>query len=102
MKKTVAALLASALMIGTIAGAQTPTRVRGTLSGVANDVLTVKALDGKNVDVRIGEKTTIVFAQPMPISEIKAGDFLAVTSVTRGDGTKGVAREFTRQRRRVG
>ena len=87
MRKTLAISLGAVLLIGSFASAQAPTRIRGTISGVAGDQISVRTGDGKNVDVQIGEKTTIVFAQPMPIGEIKAGDFLAVTSVKRSDGT---------------
>jgi hypothetical protein len=47
----------------------------------------VKSRDGKNVAVELAEKTVIVFTQPIPLSEIKPGDFLGVTSMKRGDGT---------------
>ena len=79
MKILAAAFLVTALSISTAAEPQAPTRVRGTVSAVAGDVISVKALDGKNVDVALTEKTTIVFAQPTSIGEIKPGDFLAVT-----------------------
>ena len=63
--------------------AQAPTRVRGTISTVAGNTFTV---DGKT-QVTVGEKTEIVFAQPMALSQIKAGDFLALTSQKRPDGS---------------
>src|SRR5688500_18022028 len=77
------ALLASALAVAQSA----PTRYRGTIASVSGDVLAVKTTDGRTVDVRVTDKTNIVFAQPIPFSEIKPGDFLAVTSVKRVDGT---------------
>ena len=87
MKTTSAALVCAALLIATTADAQSPTRVRGAISSVSGDLVAVKAVDGKNVDVQVEDKTRIVFAQPIPIGDIKPGDFLAVTSVKRGDGT---------------
>jgi hypothetical protein len=65
------------------AAAQAPTRVRGTISAFDGNTLTV---DGK-AQVLLGEKTEIVFAQPIALAEIKSGDFLAVTSIKRPDGT---------------
>jgi hypothetical protein len=47
----------------------------------------VNSIDGRKVDILIGDKTNIVFAQPIPVAEIKPGDFLGVTSVKRNDGT---------------
>lgn len=67
--------------------AQAQTRVRGTIAGLTGDSLALKANDGKNVDVQLGDKTVIVFTQPIALSEIKSGDFLAVTSAKRPDGT---------------
>lgn len=74
------AALVVALGIG-IAEAQT--RVRGTITAVDGKTLTV---NGKE-QVLLGEKTEIVFAQPIALSEIKPGDFLGVTSMRRADGT---------------
>jgi len=65
------------------AAAQAPTRVRGTISAVDGNTLTV---DGKT-QVIVGEKTEIVFTQPIALAEIKPGDFLGVTSVKRPDGS---------------
>jgi hypothetical protein len=78
------------LVVGLLAGtvdAQAPTRVRGTISGFDGKLLSVKSRDGKNVAIELAEKTVIVFTQPIPLSEIKPGDFLGVTSMKRGDGT---------------
>lgn len=81
-----------ALIVGLIALtgsalAQAPTRVRGTISTFDGKVAAVKSNDGKVVDVQIGEKTEIVFTQPIKISEIKSGDFLGITSDKRNDGS---------------
>lgn len=87
MRTIVAVLLVTSLLAAASAHAQTSTRVRGTIVSVSGDATTVKAGDGRNVDVRLSEKTRIVFAQPIPLADIKAGDFLGVTSVKRKDGT---------------
>jgi hypothetical protein len=71
------------LALATAALAQAPTRVRGTISTFDGKTLTV---DGKT-QVLLGEKTEIVFARPIALSEIKPGDFLGVTSMKRPDGT---------------
>jgi len=71
------------LTLVTAVDAQAPTRVRGTITGFDGKTLTV---DGK-AQVLLGEKTEIVFAQPIALAEIKPGDFLGVTSSKRSDGT---------------
>lgn len=76
------ALLALALPSSLVL-AQTPTRVRGTITSLDGAALTI---DGKQ-QVRLGEKTEIVFTQPIALSEIKPGDFLGVTSQRRAAAT---------------
>ncbi len=58
-------------------------RVRGTITSVKGDVLVVN----DKQQVRIGEKTEIVFTQLIALAEIRPGDFLGVTSTKRADGT---------------
>lgn len=62
--------------------ADAQTRVRGTITAADGNSLVV---DGKT-RVGLGERTEIVFAQPVALSEIKPGDFLGVTSVKHADG----------------
>jgi hypothetical protein len=66
--------------------AQTDVRVRGTITAFDGMAFSVKSGDGKSVDIRLGEKTAIVFTQPIALSDIKPGDFLGVTSMKRADG----------------
>ena len=52
----------------------------------------VESFDGKTLvvkdagSVQVGEKTEIVFTQPIALADIKPGDFLGVTSRRRADG----------------
>jgi len=66
--------------------AQTDVRVRGTIIASDGKVFSVKSGDGRSVDIGLGEKTAIVFAQPIALADIKPGDFLGVTSMKRADG----------------
>jgi Domain of unknown function (DUF5666) len=75
-----AALLALAVFT---AAAQAQTRVRGTITDFDGKTLTIDA----KTQVLVGDKTEIVFLQPIALAEIKPGDFLGVTSVKRADGT---------------
>ena len=76
-------LLVLALSLICAAAQAQPTRVRGTISGFDGKTLTI---DGKT-KVLVGEKTEIVFTQPIALADIKPGDFLGVTSTKRPDGT---------------
>ena len=73
------------------AAAQAPTRVRGKITAVDGDTITV---DG-SARVRIGDKTEIVYTQPIALADIKPGDFLGVTS-TKGPGGALTATEVCR------
>jgi hypothetical protein len=70
------------LLFACAALAQAPQRVRGTITASDANVLTV---DGKT-QIRLDEKTDIVFAQPIALAELKPGDFLGVTSARQGGG----------------
>ncbi len=84
-------LLPIALLFGTIAiagvNAQEVTRVRGAVSAFDGKIVVVKSIDGKVVNIELGEKTEIVFAQPIKIAEVKSGDFLGITSDKKDDGS---------------
>jgi len=81
------ALIVGIIALTGVAGAQTPTSVRGIVGTFDGKVVAVKAIDGKAVNVRVEEKTEIVFTQPIKITEIKSGDFVAITSDKRDDGS---------------
>jgi hypothetical protein len=75
-------VLLAAFTLATFA-AQAQERARGTISGFDGKTLTI---DGRT-QVQLGEKTEIIFLQPIALSDIKPGDFLGVTSMKRADGT---------------
>ncbi|HET9404508.1 MAG TPA: hypothetical protein VFO57_08000, partial [Burkholderiales bacterium] len=85
MQKTLITFLSVLLTVG-VAGAQAPERVRGTVTGVNGNTLSVKSSKG-NVDIVLAEKTSIVFTQPIAIEDINPGDFLGVTSQKAADGS---------------
>ena len=62
--------------------AEAQERVRGAITGFDGKTLTI---DGKT-QVQIGDKTEIIYLQPIALSDIKPGDFLGVTSTKRVDG----------------
>jgi hypothetical protein len=88
-------LLALCLSFICVAAQAQPTRVRGTISAFDGKVLSVKDAGGAAVQVQVGEKTEIVFTQPITLTEIKPGDFLGVTS-KKGPGGQLTAYEVRR------
>src|SRR5580765_5720581 len=71
-------------------GASAQERVRGVITAVKGDVVSV----GEK-QVRLGEKTEIVYTQPILLGDIKPGDFLGVTS-SKGAGGQLTATEVRR------
>src|SRR5690349_5962375 len=71
--------------------AQAPTRVRGKITAVDGDRITVD----QKTHVHLGDKTEIVYTQPIALADIKPGDFLGVTS-TKGPGGALTATEVRR------
>jgi hypothetical protein len=58
------------------------TRVRGTVESFDGKALVIKGAG----PVQVGEKTEIVFTQPIALADIRQGDFLGVTSRQAADG----------------
>ena len=83
-------LVLVAALATTCAAAQGQERVRGVITSVNGDVI---AVGGKKV--RLGEKTEIVYTQPILLGDLKPGDFLGVTS-TKGPGGQLTALEVRR------
>jgi uncharacterized protein DUF5666 len=71
-----------ALLAVALAATAQPTRVRGKISAVDGDTVVV---DDKT-RVRVTDKTDIIYTQPTALAEIKAGDFVGVTSRKGADG----------------
>jgi len=56
--------------------------VRGSVESFDGKTLVVKG----SSPIQVGEKTEIVFTQPISLADIKPGDFLGVTSMKAADG----------------
>jgi hypothetical protein len=80
-----------ALLFALVAlGASAQERVRGAISAVDGNTISVA---GKQI--RIDDKTEIVYTQPILLGDIKSGDFLGVTSM-KGPGGQLTAVEVRR------
>jgi len=96
MKNILAVLVSGMLAFAcATADAQKPTRVRGNITALHGDALSVKSREGERLAIALSEKTVIVFTQPIALSDIKPGDFLGVTSV-KGQGGNLTAFEVRR------
>ena len=87
MKPCLFALFVSLLFLETsVADAQTTMRVRGTITAVEGNVLSIKTRDGKDVKVELTEKAVVAAVQAVKLSDIKPGDAVGSTTRQRPDG----------------
>src|SRR5678809_791377 len=85
-------LLFLALMLSSVAVlAQSNMRVRGTISSLDGDVLSVKSREGKDLKLTLTPDAQIAVAKKLSLSDIKPGTYVGVTSVSQGG--KQVAKE---------
>ena len=85
MKRTIP--FALLLLAGLGAFAQTTLRVRGTITGLNGDVLSVKSREGKEVQLQLAPDTAVLVAKATTLAEIKPGTYLGSTTMKRADGT---------------
>ena len=83
MKKLLLLALAA---ICVSAYAQAPTRVRGTITAVDGDVLSVKSRDGRDLKVQLAPDARVGTAKSIKLDEIKQGTYIGVTAMKGGDG----------------
>lgn len=70
----------------TAALAQAPTRVRGTITALKGDVLSVKSRDGKDLQIHLAPDAQVSTAKKGSAADFKPGSYVGVTSVKGPDG----------------
>jgi len=83
MKRLALLLLAFAC---TAAWAQTNVRVRGTITALSGDVLSVKSRDGREVQLHLLPDTQVVTAKKTTLAEMGPNAYVGVTSVKDSQG----------------
>jgi hypothetical protein len=83
--RMLAAVLLLALAASTVL-AQTSVRVRGTITQLSGDVLTVKSRDGRDIQLNLAPDTQVVTTKATTLAEFKPGSYVGVTSVKGPDG----------------
>ncbi|MGH8690451.1 MAG: hypothetical protein ACREUS_05420 [Burkholderiales bacterium] len=79
MKRIALLLLLAA---ATAAFAQAPTRVRGTITALSGDVLSVKSRDGKDLAIQLAPDVGVSTAKSTTLAELK-GKYVGVTAVSK-------------------
>ena len=80
-----ASTLAGALAFAGTAYAQTPIRIRGTITALEGNVLSVKARDGRDLKLELDDKLVVATAKAIKLEDLKAGDYVGTTAMKRGD-----------------
>lgn len=83
MKRLALLLLAFAC---TATWAQTNVRVRGTITALSGDVLSVKSRDGREVQLHLLPDTQVVTAKKTTLAEMGPNAYVGVTSVKDSQG----------------
>ena len=71
------------LTVSCVAFAQAPARVRGTITALDGDVLSVKSRDGRDLKLHLASNVGVSTAKAVTLEELK-GKYVGVTAVERG------------------
>lgn len=80
-------LLVVLILSSGAAFAQANVRVRGTITGLEGDVLSIKARDGKDLKPQLGPETKIAAARAIRLAELKPNAYLGVAARKQPDGS---------------
>lgn len=84
--------LVTAAVVGSLGGSwpeasaeDMPSRVRGTLSAVEGNTLAIATADGMTVSYPLKEGVGLFKVTPAELDQVKAGDFVGITSIGQGE-----------------
>ena len=85
--KTLGMVLAAGLLLAsTAATAQTPLRLRGTITSLDGDVLSVKTRDGKDVKVNLAPNYGVAAAKAVTLADFGSGAYVGSTAKKNASG----------------
>ena len=73
--------------VGTLAEAQAAMRIRGTISALEGNVLSVKSRDGTDLQINLADNLNVSATKAITLPDIKLGDYVASAAMVRPDGT---------------
>ena len=79
-------LLAAAAAAEAQAPASAPARVRGTITAIDGNMLSVKSREGKDVKIELVPSTTFAYMKKLSLADIKPGTPLGTSAMTGPDG----------------
>lgn len=88
MKALRMALFFGAIALASAAAdAQQNVRLRGTITAIDGNMLSVKSRDGKDLKVHLTDNLSVTIAKAVAITEVKPGDYVGSAATKRADGT---------------
>jgi hypothetical protein len=79
--KTLAVAAGLVLLSVSVAPAQVPIRVRGTIVRVSGQTLTVASRDSSTVDIKMADNFTVIGVVKADLSDIKPGAFVGAAAL---------------------
>ncbi len=76
----------STLFLANLSAQAQNMRVRGTITSLDGDVLSVKTREGKDIKVQLASDAQVVTTKKVSADEFKSGSYVGVTSVKGSDG----------------
>jgi hypothetical protein len=87
-RRTTLALAASLVLLSvSLAQAQVPIRVRGAITKVEGQTLTIASRDNSTVDIKMADNFTVIGVVKATMSDIKAGTFVGIAGLAQPDGS---------------
>src|SRR5258708_10922914 len=86
MKKTGLFLAGLLLLASAAASAQPPMRIRGTITSLDGDVLSVKTRDGKDLKVNLAPNFAVAAAKAVSLADFKPGAYVGSTAKKNAAG----------------
>lgn len=87
MKKSGLFLVAGALLLASaVASAQTPMRIRGTITSLDGDVLSLKTRDGKDVKINLAPNFAVAAAKAVTLADFGPGAYVGSTAKKNAAG----------------
>jgi hypothetical protein len=86
MKPLQIVLLCVLLAAAGAAAAQTPARVRGTITAIDGNVLSVKSREGQDLKIELAPTATFAYMKKLSLADVKPGTPLGTSAMTGPDG----------------
>ncbi len=77
---------ALSLLTAATAQAQTTQRIRGSITGMEGNVLSIKTREGRDIRVELTEKASVAAVKAISLNDLKTGDYVGSTTRKRADG----------------